>query len=178
MKKLSESIWGDIRKKSLGKEEREENEIGNIKYMSPVDVDGDVLWANKDFELADGTCFFDYEFAKNFGEVKGWRLPTLEEADDFLKMGNLRELCNSDESYFIHHKTHDEYLWFKKRGFLNHNDYNVRENEYAAWIGGSKYAEAFGFEPSEPHSYRRAQYRVLVNRSDCKFCIRLVRDRK
>ena len=45
MKKLSESVWGDIRKKSLGKEEREENDV-NI-----LDLNGLYEYIIKHYEL-------------------------------------------------------------------------------------------------------------------------------
>ena len=82
MKKLSESIWGDIRKKSLGTEERLERK-SNVKDMVPVDLGLSVLWADRNLEI-NGNNKFLIDEIKDY-EPDGWRRPTREEADELLK---------------------------------------------------------------------------------------------
>lgn len=83
MKKLSESVWGDIRQKSLGKESRAENQIkGNVNDMVPVDMGVSVLWADRDLEV-NGEYEFNIDYIKDYAP-NGWRRPTREEADELL----------------------------------------------------------------------------------------------
>ena len=80
-KAVEESVWGDIRKKSLGQEARME-ESGNVKDLKPVDLGLSVLWADKDFELNGETEFY-IDDIKDIAPA-GWRRPTREEADELL----------------------------------------------------------------------------------------------
>ena len=66
MRKLSESVWGDIRKKSLGIEDRIEGST-NIKEMKPVDLGGSVLWADRDLAQG-GKETFTYDEVKTHNE--------------------------------------------------------------------------------------------------------------
>ena len=81
MRKLSESVWGDLRKKSLGQEVRIE-EMGNVNDLKPVDLGLSVLWADKDYELNGETEFY-IDDIKDIAPA-GWRRPTREEADELL----------------------------------------------------------------------------------------------
>ena len=59
MKRLSESIWSNINKRSEGTLDRQEDIIGNIKELKPVDLGGSILWADRDFQI-DGNFWFTY----------------------------------------------------------------------------------------------------------------------
>ena len=93
MKRLSESIWADFRKKSLGQEERGEDFIRfNIDEMKEVDLDESIpfLWADIDLE-ANGETTFDRETLDMMLpkiEKTGWRLPNgpLELNNNFIKV--------------------------------------------------------------------------------------------
>lgn len=80
MKKLSESVWGDIRKRADGKTERQENTFKfNIDKLKEVDLGLYVpfYWADFDLE-ANGEYFFNwYEVEAMLPQIKktGWRLP-------------------------------------------------------------------------------------------------------
>ena len=73
MKKLSESVWGSIRKKSLGQEVRLEDKL------TPVDLGNhcNFYFANKDL---DGEFTFDE--MKSLNLPSGWRLPTSREFEN------------------------------------------------------------------------------------------------
>ena len=65
MKKLSESVWGDIRKKSLGQEERQEDDISNLsiedfsKYLdSMYTLDSSVHKQIAEIGVSDDCIFF------------------------------------------------------------------------------------------------------------------------
>lgn len=77
MKKLSESIWGDIRKKSLGQEERQENAF-NPDYIDFGD-DTTVYWTKKTIDI-NGNNRFLFDEIKDYNN-NGWRLPTFEEVN-------------------------------------------------------------------------------------------------
>lgn len=92
MKKLSESVWGSIRKKSLGQEERGENKFRfNIDEMKEIDLDESIpfLWADIDLE-ANGETTFDRETLDMMLpkiEKTGWRLPNGPlELENFIKV--------------------------------------------------------------------------------------------
>ena len=83
MKKLSESVWTDMQKRSTGDSVRMEDTIRtNIKDISPVDIGVSVLWADKDLEI-NGDTFVYIDQVKGF-EKDGWRLPSQKEADELL----------------------------------------------------------------------------------------------
>ena len=135
---LNESVWGDIRKKSLGQEEREENST-NIKYFEPVDLGGSVLWADRDLELQDGTVHFTYEDVANIKKGE-WRLPTQKEADEIFSKKNLKRKSNGD--YVIMKK-----LIFKPRGYVaGISDTNYDVGKYYAWTSTktNEYGNTFG----------------------------------
>lgn len=75
MKKLSESIWGDIRRRGNGSDEKKED------AFSPDYIDfGEkttVYWATESLEI-DGKVEFQFNEVKNYNN-NGWRLPTIEE---------------------------------------------------------------------------------------------------
>lgn len=75
MKKLSESVWGSIRKKSLGQEERQENAF-NPDFIDFGD-DTTVYWTKKNIEI-NGNNRFLFDEVKDYNN-NGWRLPTFEE---------------------------------------------------------------------------------------------------
>ena len=88
---LNESVWGNIRNKSLGQEERKEDFIKfNIDEMKEVDLDESIpfLWADIDLE-ANGETTFDRETLDMMLpkiEKTGWRLPNGPlELRDFIK---------------------------------------------------------------------------------------------
>ena len=180
MRKLSESVWGDIRKKSLGQEERREDDFGNIKELKPVNIGGQVLWADKDFELKDGTYLFDIGFAKEFGVVNGWRIPTLEESKVFNNSNNQISRYSNDDEFIVDDGRKGECICFKKRGSLDHNGVLIDENEYYAWTIDFKYAQAFGFytDVTIKMPVVKYKFRIHVNKHDNQYCIRLVRDKK
>lgn len=87
MKRLSESVWGDIRKRAEGNTGRKEDVINsNVKEMTPVDVGCSVLWADRDLEI-DGESKFIIDDIKDY-EPDGWRRPTRKEADELLTQAN------------------------------------------------------------------------------------------
>ena len=85
-KKVNESVWGDIRKKSLGQEERIE-EGTNIKSMQPVDIGFSVLWADRDLEQQ-GKDIFTVAEVKELIADSEWRLPTEKETREITGPGD------------------------------------------------------------------------------------------
>ena len=93
MRKLSESVWGDIRKKSLGQEYRGEDTFKfNIDEMKAVDLDESIpfLWADIDL-VANGDTTFNRETLDRMLpqiEKTGWRLPNGPEEliNNFIKV--------------------------------------------------------------------------------------------
>ena len=112
MRKLSESVWGDIRKKSLGQEERLENST-NIRFMKPVDLGGSILWADRDLEQQ-GKDVFTYKEVEELLSRTEWRLPTSEEAKELFCPGKYEENGYSFSNG-------NQKLLFKKRRYEYHS---------------------------------------------------------
>ena len=133
MKKLSESVWGDIRKKSLGKEERLERK-SNVKDMIPIDLGLSVLWADRNLEI-NGNNKFLIDEIKDY-EPDGWRRPTREEADELLKCNwtsNRDQLTpaqmNSNGYKIIFHNNGNE-LIFSNCKLRDYEEFFERENTH------------------------------------------------
>jgi hypothetical protein len=75
MKKLSESLWTDIQRRSAGDTVREEDKF-NPEYFD-FGKDTTVYWASESLEI-NGREDFHFNEIKNYNE-NGWRLPTIEE---------------------------------------------------------------------------------------------------
>ena len=64
LSKLSESVWGDLRKKSLGKEERLEDDISNLsiedfsKYLDSMYTLDSSVKHFTETEVSDDGCIF------------------------------------------------------------------------------------------------------------------------
>lgn len=86
MRKLSESVWMDIHKRSTKEFDRRENLPGNLAFLKPVDMSGSVLWADVDFEYNDKS-YFTYTDLEKILDDTPWRIPTEEEALE-LEKGN------------------------------------------------------------------------------------------
>lgn len=80
MKKLSESVWNDIRRRGIGADEKQEDKFNfNIKDMKEVDLGPEmpVIWADIDL-IANGNDYFDwYTVEEMLPQIRktGWRLP-------------------------------------------------------------------------------------------------------
>ena len=77
-KRINESAWGDMMRRSSGEMDRKENIIGNIKSLKPVDMGGSVFWADQNL-IVDGEEIFTYNEANDLISNSEWRLPTLKE---------------------------------------------------------------------------------------------------
>ena len=77
MKKLSESVWMDIHKRSTGEGERQEDAF-HPDYID-FGPDTTVYWAVNNLEI-DGEGKLSFEDVKDYNN-NGWRLPTLEEVN-------------------------------------------------------------------------------------------------
>lgn len=77
MKKLSESVWMDIHKRSTGEGERQEDAF-HPDYID-FGPDTTVYWAVDNLEI-DGEGKLSFEDVKDYNN-NGWRLPTLEEVN-------------------------------------------------------------------------------------------------
>ena len=78
-KVMEESVWGDLRKKSLGQEKRLEIP-GNVNELVPIDIGCSVLWADRDIVM-DGETKIPFNEVSQF-EIDGWRRPTRKEAKE------------------------------------------------------------------------------------------------
>ena len=120
MKKLSESIWGDFRKKSLGQEERLEDKT-NIQDLMPVDLGGSILWADRDLEQQ-GKDKFTYKEVQELILKTEWRLPTAEEAKELERPGHYE-----DNGFSF--SEGDQKLEFTKRKYTDKDPGNT----YVGW---------------------------------------------
>lgn len=177
MKKLSnitESIWSDIRKRGIGNDIKQEDDIGNIKELIPVDMGLSVLWADKDFEIED-ECYFNFNDAIDFTKNTGWRIPTKEEVKE---LEYTLEIKNTDEVYIIQGDFDDApQLVFLKRGFKYSDiDRVSKEHSYNAWTSTKKDLERMYFMAT----YGKYSHMEVFNGMHClnRLCVRLVKDRK
>ena len=118
LKKITDEYFGKVK--------REEDDIkSNIKYLSPVDIGGSVLWANRDFVVKSDwySKHGDYlKYSEVFGIKfeKGWRLPTV---DEFLELFFVEDVIKVSEeiSYNKSKRVYFEFggdkLIFKNSGF-------------------------------------------------------------
>ena len=177
MRKLSESVWGDLRKKSLGQEDRIEDKIGNLKDLSPVDMGGSVLWADLDLE-------YDNKFHFKFSEVleliknSGWRLPTLAEVAELDKL----QYHHDSESFWF--TNNFESLYFKKRGMYHYTaGWLDRDRYYYAWTSdmyNNHQVHDFTMDnESMTHSplNSRDSMKMVVQNTEDKLSVRLVKDK-
>ena len=98
-KNVNESIWSDIQKRSMGKQIRKEDEVGNIKNLIPVDMGGSVLWADKDLNV-DDEIYFTFDEASELSHNTKWRIPTKDEANELIH--NSRTEKNTNEEVIIY----------------------------------------------------------------------------
>ena len=81
---INESIFGNMSDKGRGEVVKKEDEIfSNIKELKPVDMGVSVLWADRDIESDENTCF-SFSDANKIIKNSGWRLPTALEYEELL----------------------------------------------------------------------------------------------
>lgn len=180
MRKLSESVWGDIRQKSLGKEDRKEAQVGNSGSLKPVDLGGSVFWADRDIEVDNRILFTFDETMEIIRNINGWRLPTRKEASE-LEGHNMYY----DPSYV--YLDDDRKISFPKDGV---GYTNQQGKPYTLDIGRSFYGwTSSSFRGAQMHVYiidndqisfspdNPTQFNAIVQDKKSKCRIRLVRDK-
>jgi protein associated with RNAse G/E len=176
MKKLSnisESTWGDLRRRAEGVQVKKEDEIGNLYKINPIDLGGSVLWSDVDLEV-DGETYFDWKELQEMLpkiEKSGWRLI---KSDDLHQLEGL-DLESDGKS--IHIKSDGEELIFYKNGRYNGNKF-IEEDGYVGWIDKttplSKWVR-YTLYIDEDHL--SADFTVIANETN-KLCVRLVKDKE
>ena len=168
MKKLSESVWGDVRRRAEGITDRKENQIrGNIKDIKPVDIGCSVLWADRDFEI-DGETEFLIDDVNDY-EPLGWRRPTRKEANELMTdahwdtdQGTLKGF-NPNYTVTITHNDSDKLVFNCVIG--KYSEYWIRENTEPAgyWSTFDFRAENQGaFFPHSVHSMAKLTEKCRV----------------
>ena len=176
-RKTTESVWGDIRKRGLGDEVKEEDILTNLKELVPVDMGTTVLWADKDLEYKNenDASYFTYEEVEDIVKKSEWRIPTKDEYIELFKY--TKKIKNTDNVFITEGDFDDKpQLIFNKKGYMYGGDFNTINyiSHYCAWTS----------TPHEPEGY----YMVDINHLPVpgyfsmhylnKGCIRLVKDRK
>ena len=174
LSKIDESIWSDIHKRSNGTQERKEDETTNIKDMIPVDMGVTVLWADRDLETKDGSCYFDYNEVSNIIKNSKWRIPTKQESYELFQYTGM--IKNTDEVCIQEGKFDNApQLIFDKKGFqYGDSDKIFQKSTYAMWTS------------TEAHEDEAYYMCVITRMNDNHFtpmhygnrlCVRLVKDR-
>ena len=183
MKKLSnitESIWSDIQDRSSGETVRKEDEVGNLHELKPIDMDGSVLWADKNL-IYDGEELFTFHEAYELIKNSTWRLPTREEVAEL--DGHNRYY---DSKYI--YLDDDRKLSFKKCGvgYLFHGiESTLDENKvFYGWT-----SEKYKYSSNDVHVFVIDDFDLssspldstvnnqVTQNADSKCCIRLVKDK-
>ena len=187
MKKLSqitESVWGDIRKRGLGDEIKKEDEVSNIKKLKPIDMGGSVLWADDDI-FYDGECLFTFDEAFELVKNSGWRLPTLQDVAELDILVNRGQFKHDNSLFYFENETGDV-LKFIRRGIYLHTvkshitDFGVYYYGWTSDLYKMNSVHIFTFD--DEHIYHSPVYdkrvvdQVVQDTSD-KCCIRLVKDK-
>ena len=176
---LKESVWGDIRKKSLGKEEREENHISNIKELLPINMGWGILWADQDLEVG-GEYLFGFDEAKELIKDSEWRLPNEREIRTLWNYGDrdythrpIKIRMTDDE--FILMKGRNTELHFLRRGFMSAVSGHININSYACWVDvkPSTLMDVFSIEKYRSNDDPTLGFSRLM--SSDKLCVRLVK---
>lgn len=185
-KKVNESVWSDIHKRSNGDQIRKEDEFSNLKYLKPLDMGGSVLWANNDIELKDGDSYFTFDEAFELVKNSGWRLPTLEEVAELDVLYNRGSYSSDSEAFYFKHNSN--VLVFEKKGFiyLTASDKPIDIDFYYCWTStllksNNRFAHILTFDNDHPiHTplnYTNINDTVAQDITNGKLCIRLVKDK-
>lgn len=175
MKRLSESVWSDIHRRSNGDQIRKENDITNIRDIKPVDMGVTVLWADRDLEWKDGGCYFNYNEASDIIKNSKWRIPTKQESYELFQYTTM--IKNTDEVCIQEGKFDDKpQLIFDKKGFqYGDNDKVFHKSIYAMWTSTEiKDIEAYYMSVIARMNDNHYTSMHYGNR----LCVRLVQDRK
>ena len=186
MKKLSESVWSDIHKRSNGDQLRKEDELTNIRYLKPLDMGGSVLWADNDLELKDGETYFTFDEVFELINNSDWRLPTLEEVAEFDSLYD-RGCFHSDSRKF-YFRYHGNILSFYKKGFIytTASDKPIDKEYYYCWTlsiydYNSQFVHILTFDNDHPiHTPLNSDdvnSSVVQDTHNGKMCVRLVKDK-
>ena len=184
---VSESVWNDIRRRGIGADVKQEDDLTNIKYLKPLDMGGSVLWADDDLSLKDGDCYFTFDEVFELVKNSGWRLPTLEEVaelDDIYKKGSFWE---NDDRFVFDGFPHQ--LVFFKKGLIytSASDKPIDKDYYYCWtstlfLNNNRFANVFTFNDGKPcHTPLNNQHNVnnsvIQDITNGKLCVRLVKDK-
>lgn len=178
MKKLSninESTWGEMRQRSSGQIIRKEDDITNIKSLEPVDMGVSVLWADRDLEMKDGNCYFDYNEVNNIIKNSKWRIPTKQESYELFQYTTM--IKNTDEVCIQEGKFDDKpQLIFDKKGYqYGDNDKVFQKSTYAMWTS-TKAIEHEAYYMSVIARINDTHFTSMHYGN--RICVRLVQDRK
>lgn len=131
MRKLSESVWVDIHKRSTKETDRKENLPGNMSELKPVDMGVSVLWADRDF-IMDDKAYFTYDDLQEYFNDTPWRIPTESEVVE------LEEMCTVDsdkDSIMI--VCGQNKLVFERMGYYDSNGILESPSYYYGWTSTS-----------------------------------------
>lgn len=180
MKRLSESIWSNINKRSEGTLDRQEDIIGNIKELKPIDLGGSILWADRDFQI-DGNFWFTYKDAVENLQGTDWRLPTREEAEELFYLFNSENFSKDGVKYIF--TNNDSSLVFINLGIkYGDNEKIIKPNDYHSWTSTIS-------SPTNQTHYKLSLESSGVSSSSAKFycsypmhdsnglCVRPVKDK-
>ena len=180
MRKLSESVWGDVRRRAEGQDIRKEDTIGNLAELKPVDMGGSVLWANQEL-VVEGECLFTWDEANELIGGQAWRLPTKKEVAE---LDGINRYYDKEYIYF----GDDRKLAFRKSGtaFIFHG-IETKLDEYKVFYGWT--SEPYEFSAKSIHalviddynlSYSPLNKRIsdqVTKDKDSKCSVRLVKNK-
>ena len=129
---MNESVWGDIRKKSLGQEERQEFAF-NPDYIDFGDKTT-VYWTSNCFSYENRVKFY-YDNIEGY-ENNGWRLPTMAEVGQldwencqiYMSGGKTYVKLNGGEFIFNDAGLSHINMWMQEGGY-NNNAYGYNNSQ-------------------------------------------------
>ena len=129
---VNESVWGDIRKKSLGQEERQEFAF-NPDYIDFGDKTT-VYWTTNCFSYENQVKFY-YDNIEGY-ENNGWRLPTMAEVGQldwencqiYMSSGKTYVKLNGGEFIFDDAGLSHINMWMQEGGY-NNNAYGYNNSQ-------------------------------------------------
>ena len=179
MKKLSESVWGDVRRRAEGHTERREDDMTNIRDIVPLDMGCSVLWADRDLEWKNGSCYFNFDEATELVKKSEWRIPSKDEVFELFK--KTRDIKRTDEVCVLvkvsdySRRDYDDVIKivFDKKGYVpGDSEHILSKATYYSWTSTpTETAETYF-----ANSIQQWQYFAPMHDMN-KPCVRLVKDK-
>lgn len=162
MRKLSESVWGDLRKKSLGQVDRQEDAF-NPDFIDFGD-DTTVYWS-KNGLVIDDKSKFHFDEVENYNN-NGWRLPTIDE----IKQIDWENKTLTWKDNLLHIKLSGGEFILNSSGMNNINMWAQQPHNN---FPGSAYAYGYNFNNGD-----RSFSIKMFNRKHSNLLVLLVKDKR